>query len=165
MSWSTKEVVITVIAAVGAILGIVNTAFAMWKKRVRLRVRVMMTCERHSRIGVDVTNLSEFPVTIQSVGFVIDSWSVRMLKRVPLLKLMAGERTGRYLMIKNPETSSQGSIARQLPAKLPSRETLIALANPDEHLKPDFSRVKRAFVLTACGVLRTGRFPKGFRAG
>ena len=63
--------------------GILNTAFALWQKRVRLRVRVMMTLERDERVCVVVTNLSEFPVTIEKVGFVLDAWYLRTLKKVP----------------------------------------------------------------------------------
>jgi len=175
MSWSTREVVTISIAVVGAILGIINTVFAVWQKRVRLRVRVMMAFDpadedlgsdglpREQSIAVEVTNLSGFPVTIQTVGFVLDSWLRRMMKRVPVVKLMAGDSPG-YLMIKNPQITGRALPERTLPARLDSRESLVALGNPGAHEKADFRRVRRGFALTACGVTRTCRFPKAFLA-
>jgi hypothetical protein len=163
MNWSTKEVITIAIAAVGAVLGILNMAFALWQKRVRLRVRVMMTREQDDRIYVEVTNLSEFPVTIKSVGFVLDAWYLRTLKRIPVLRLIAGKSTCGYLCINNPTVAGRGIDEPALPARLLPRENLTAWGNPGEHLKPEFRKVMRAFALTACGVMRMARFPNEFK--
>jgi hypothetical protein len=163
MNWSTKEVVTIVIAAVGAVLGTLNTAFALWQKRVRLRVRVLMTLERENRVCVDVTNLSEFPVTIQSVGFVLDAWYVRILMKVPGLGNIAGKLSRGYLVIKNPAVTGRGLDEHALPARLLPRDSLTAVGNAHEHLKPEFRQVRRAFALTACGVMQTARYPNEFK--
>ncbi len=163
MNWSTKEVVIIAIAAVGAVLGILNTAFALWQKRVRLRVRVMMTLERDERICVVVTNLSEFPVTIEKVGFVLDAWYLRTLIKIPVLRLIADKSTRGYLVINNPTVAGRRLDEHTLPARLLPRESLTALGNPREHLKPESRQVRRAFALTACGVMRTARYPNEFK--
>ena len=163
MNWSTKEVVTIAIAAVGAVLGILNMAFALWQKRVRLRVRVMMTLERDERICVVVTNLSEFPVTIERVGFALGAWYLRALMKIPVLRLIAGKSTRGYLVINNPTVDGRGLDEHTLPARLLPRESLTALGNPREHLKPESRQVRRAFALTACGVMRTARYPKAFK--
>jgi hypothetical protein len=163
MNWSTKEVVTIAIAAVGAVLGILNTAFALWQKRVRLRVRVMMTLERDERICIVVTNLSEFPVTIEKVGFVLDAWYVRFLAKIPVLSLIAGKSTRGYLVITSPTVAGRGLDEHALPARLLPRESLMALGNPREHLKPESRQVRRAFASTACGVMRTARYPNEFK--
>ena len=85
------------------------------------------------------------------------------MRRAPVLKLMMGRWKG-YLGIKNPRIAGRALSERTLPARLEPRESLMALANPGVHEKADFRRVKRAFALTACGVMRTCRFPKAFRA-
>jgi hypothetical protein len=163
MNWSTKEVVTIAIAAVGAVLGILNMAFALWQKRVRLRVRVMVTLERDERMCVVVTNLSEFPVTIESVGFVLDAWYRRTLKKIPVLRLIAGKSMRGYLVIKNPTIAGRALDEQTLPARLLPRESLTAMGNPREHLKPESRQVRRAFALTACGVMRTARYPNEFK--
>ena len=174
MSWNTKEVVTISIAAVGAVLGIISTVFALWQKRVRLRVRIMMTFEPEDKdlrsdglpskqsIAVEVTNLSGFPVTIQMVGFILDSWPRRVVRHTPIMKLMTGRSKG-YLVIKNPRIAGRALPERTLPARLDTRESLVAIANPGEHAKSDFRKARKAFVLTACGVRRTCRFPRKLR--
>lgn len=174
MSWNTKEVVTISIAAVGAVLGTISTVFAVWQKRVRLRVRIMMAFDpededlgsdglpKKQSIAVEVTNLSGFPVTIQSVGFILDSWPRRVARHTPILKLMTGSSKG-YIVIKNPRIAGRALPERTLPARLDSRESLVAMANSGEHEKADFRRARKAFVLTACGVMRTCRVRREFR--
>jgi hypothetical protein len=177
VNWTTKEVVTIIIAAIGAALGIVNTIFALWQKRVQLRVRVMMaldTAEDYGQdgsgsgrsIGVEVTNLSEFPVTVQSVGFVLLPWPLSVLARVPGFKKVLPRVGSGYLVIKHPRVG--GRDVRDvkedsLPVRVAPRDSIIALANPGEHQKPDFAKAGRAFAVTACGVTRTGPLPKEFR--
>jgi len=170
MNWSTAEAITLSIAVIGAVLGIVNTVFALWQKRVRLRVRVMMAFDPEDRdlgedrlpkkqsIAVEVTNLSEFPVTIQSVGFTLRSRLRLAVRRTPVLKVMGGESKG-YLIIKRPRVAGRSLSDRTLPARLDSRESLVALANAGEHKKEHFRKVRRAFALTACGMMRTGPYP------
>jgi len=175
VNWTTKDVVTIVIAAVGAVLGIVNTVFALWHKRTRLRVRVVITLDTAEErdedaggsgqsMGVEVTNLSEFPITVQSVGFVLLPWPLRVLRHVAGLNRLPMLRHG-YLLIKHPRVAGRAVQEESLPVRVDPRESVVALANPGVHLKPDFAKAKRVFALTACGVTRTGPFPKEFAPG
>jgi hypothetical protein len=174
MNWSTTEAITLSIAVIGAVLGIVNTVFSLWQKRVRLRVRVMMAFDPEDRdlgenglpkkqsVAIEVTNLSEFPVTIQSTGFAFRSRLGIAIRRAPILKIVAGSSKD-YLIIKNPRLAGRSLSDRTLPARLDSRESLVAMPRADEHKKPQFRDARRAFVLTACGVMRTGPYPASLK--
>ena len=62
------------IALIGAVLGVFNT----WWNFSRDRVRLKVTCDEDEQgnVVLDIVNLSDFPVTITDVGFVLanDDW-------------------------------------------------------------------------------------------
>src|ERR1039458_5149721 len=65
-----------VFGVTGAVLGILNTWRAFDRDRVRLRVSPIWFFRNDGvqtvhTLGVDVTNLSFFPVTVTSVGFTL----------------------------------------------------------------------------------------------
>lgn len=88
-AFETKDGVTLAIAAVGAVLGIINTWHNLDQKRVKLRVTPMLSREHisgkmvsaptkegyggfvFSQASIEVVNLSVFPVTIEQVGFTI----------------------------------------------------------------------------------------------
>jgi hypothetical protein len=77
LGFDAKDGVTLSIAAVGAVLGIINTRQAMDQQRVKLRVVpkwVLFPMEEppNDEAGcVEVVNLSAFPVTLQEVGFTL----------------------------------------------------------------------------------------------
>jgi hypothetical protein len=67
-----KDAVTLVLATVGAVLGVFNAWRNFQMDRVRLRVRWVQPFHLPSRRrlnGVEVVNLSNFPVTVEEIGF------------------------------------------------------------------------------------------------
>jgi len=64
------------LALLGAVLGVINTFFSLWRDRVHLRVRVNPVFEKNSKqfmgLGVIIVNLSCFDVTLQQVDILIN---------------------------------------------------------------------------------------------
>ncbi len=60
------------LALLGAVLGVVNTWRTLSRDRLRLRVRLVLAIigsgQHQHRVGIEVTNLSTFPVTLNEVG-------------------------------------------------------------------------------------------------
>lgn len=77
MSWT--EVVTLGVAILGAFLGIVNTWQSWRRDRLRLRVTPMNVISLDGRFnfGIEVANLSTFPVSVNEVGFTLDGPSAR----------------------------------------------------------------------------------------
>jgi len=82
--WSTKDIYTLVIAIVGALLGIINTIKALRKDT--MRVKILPSWETDfslTQLSVNVINLSQFPITIENVGFKINRkqilyiWDIR----------------------------------------------------------------------------------------
>src|SRR3546814_11210717 len=73
--FSWQEALTLGIAALGAFLGVMNTWQAINRDRVRLRVRplsVMAIATGDQGYGIEVVNLSSFPVTVEEVGFTLN---------------------------------------------------------------------------------------------
>jgi hypothetical protein len=79
-----KDWVAVVLGAIGTVLGVVNTWYAFYRKRVKLKVNpqsafpgeagMYVTSVEHtpfSTLCIEVINLSEFAVTINDVGFTL----------------------------------------------------------------------------------------------
>jgi hypothetical protein len=67
-----KDVTMIALAAVGAVLGVMNTWNALSQRRVRLIVRPALayfTGGGPPMFSISVTNMSSFPLTISEVGF------------------------------------------------------------------------------------------------
>lgn len=127
------------IAVLGAVLGVVNTWNTINNQRVRLRVRPLWAITPMGRlIGIEVTNLSTFPVTVSDVG---------MLYRRPRSK--APERAA----LTAPEFSDGGG----WPRKLNPREQVTAYLQP-MHL-PCGKHLWGAYARTICGEIAHGRSP------
>jgi hypothetical protein len=67
-----QDMVTLGLAGLGAVLGVMNTWQAMSRERLRLRVRPMQIVSGGGlSFGIEVVNLSSFPVTVEEVGFTL----------------------------------------------------------------------------------------------
>src|SRR3546814_14458946 len=86
--FSWQEALTLGIAALGAFLGVMNTWQAINRDRVRLRVRplsVMAIATGDQGYGIEVVNLSSFPVTVEEVGFTLNARSATRGERLVVL--------------------------------------------------------------------------------
>lgn len=157
MDWMTA--VTLAIAVLGAVLGVINTVWALWRDRVRLRVAVVWAAERTpgvpedgrivcdyahglrdrpvGRLGIRVINVGVVPVTVSAVGTTCDG---RVARR-------RGETRSR-VFLKSPDTE-----VVHVGARLEARETVIVWGldgTPAEYAVR--AGVTRVFVDTECGV-------------
>lgn len=120
-----------VIAVIGAVLSIVNTARALSNDRVRVRVTpsysVHMDAQFTEFMSIEVVNLSTFAVTVNNFGF------------------MTGN--GQQLV---PQ-AFRLSTADFLPKRLGSRESFSIFLAPGETSQDLYAQATRAFVTLACG--------------
>jgi hypothetical protein len=104
MHFDLKDVITSAFAAVGAVLGVINTWQALDQKRVRLRVVPKLAYpfvggDFGETMGcIEVVNLSAFPVSINEIGFTLGG-DPRKTKR---------------LAITSPSTSDRQPFARTL---------------------------------------------------
>ncbi len=136
------NVLTTIIAVIGAVLGIMNTWAGMNQRRVKLKVVPQMahfisgTGDWGPEMGcIEVTNLSVFPVTVREVGFTID----RDLRK------------GKRVAITPPRIIDGGPWPRR-----PEARTTVSLYFDWVGLGGD---IKRAYVLTECGEVAYGDSP------
>ena len=142
MNWGTAKDVLTFsFAAVGAVLGVMNTLHLLDQRRVRLRVvpkmayPITMSGEMMQGFGcIEVTNLSAFAVTVGDVGFTGGS----------------------------PKTSPRAAIVRPIihdgkpwPRRLESRES-VSVYFQAMTLRPEMTK---AYALTDCGEVAYGHGP------
>lgn len=127
------------IAVLGAVLGVINTWHAIDKKRVKIRVR-----PKHAiPVGgidpcitfcIEITNLSEFAVTIEEAGVFYKGTDSRGAYTPPLL-----------------------IDGKSWPRRLESRSSVTVYGQPP---KPKQGHaLKCAYARTECGVTRTGTSP------
>lgn len=142
---TTAAAITLAIAVLGAALGLINTWHQLSKDRVKLRVSpkiirifqgVEVSCPH---LCIEVVNLSEFAVTITSVGFKL------------------GHKEG-YLLLMQPILHD----GKKWPRRLDRRESVWALFDSDATQNSDLIRVKKALAVTDCGVTRYGSV-KGVR--
>jgi hypothetical protein len=134
-----KDVFTISAAAVGAVLGIMNTWNSMSLRRVRLRVSPAHAIAPHfdgDMFVIEVTNLSAFPVTISEVGF-----SRRADK-------------GRRAAVAMPMVTD----GKAWPRRLEAREAVTLLV-PVDNLYGERAAFGRAYAHTACGEFRYGTSP------
>ena len=122
------------IAAVGAVLGILNT----WNQLDRRRVKLVVFPKGAIPMGpgidpninmcVEVTNLSEFPVSVHEVGFELDGTTERAV-------------------VTDPIFLDGGSMPRRLESR--SSFTAYCIATPSPILG-------KAYARTDCGEIATG---------
>jgi|ERR1039458_5152224 hypothetical protein len=128
-----------VFGVVGAVLGIINTWRAFDRERVRLKVSPVWYfrsdgVQTAHTLGVEITNLSFFPVTISSVGFKLsDGQMFTFLTSLP---------SGGYL-----------------PQRMESRTSLTAVAPLRTENNPAMKDVISAYAQTACGCVFMGDSP------
>jgi hypothetical protein len=76
------------IALLGAVLGIINTWITVSQARPKMRVRLLAvySAPKIEKVGfsIEVTNLSNFPLTIREVGFSLSPWWKRDIERLLL---------------------------------------------------------------------------------
>ena len=136
-----KDIITLSLAAVGAVLGVINTWHSLDQRRVRLRVvpkiAQMITANNASgAMGcIEIVNLSAFPVSISEIGFTIDG----------------DPRKHRRLAILEPLTSDRQPLARTLE----SRHGITGYFDLN-HLTPD---IQKAYVRTECGEVAYGSSP------
>jgi hypothetical protein len=130
LAW--KDILTIGFASVGAVLGIMNTWNALSQRRVRLVVRPTFAYPTNGAppmLSISVTNLSNFPLTINDVGFT--GWR--------------GRRGKRHLL-----TRARTLDGKAWPRRLESREEVSFYADFDD-LPREGKRLAKAYAHTACG--------------
>ena len=127
------------IAVLGAVLGLINTWQAIDKKRVKIRVRpkhAMPVGATDSRITfcIEITNLSEFAITIDEAGVFFKGTDSRGAYAPPLL-----------------------IDGKPWPRRLQPRSSVTVYGQPPQR-KPGHP-LKCAYARTECGITRTGTSP------
>lgn len=133
MNFDVKEALTLSIAVLGAALGVLNSWRAWNTDRVRLRVRCVFAVLPNSSqtVGIEVTNLSTFAVTVEDIGWTIRGSDRRMAIITPIF-------------FRN----------ESLPMRLEPRTAFTGYAAPGTHQNFDFSAVGKVYAKTACGVTR-----------
>jgi hypothetical protein len=129
MSWT--DLVTLGIAVLGAGLGLLNTWQSWHRDRLRLRVTPVnvVSVDGRFNFGIEIANLSTFPVSLNEVGFTLDGRSARR-----------GDR----MIIPSPIPGDGGPWPRRLEA----RE---AMSLYFDGRGVEASRIGRAYVKTASG--------------
>jgi len=128
-----------VIAVVGAVLGVINTAHSLNSDRIILKVipEWLITPEgRH--IGIEIINLSYITVGIDEVGF-------------SLTRRVKG-RSSLRLVLPNPIVTDGG----KFPRKLEPRFSITLMSSDQIWKSKEFKEVKFAYVRTSCGLFFKG---------
>ena len=136
---STVQAITLAIAVLGAVLGLINTWHAIDKKRVKIRVRPkhaipIGAADPKISFCVEITNLSEFAVTIDEAGVFYKGTDVRGAYTQPIL--IDGKPWPRRL-----EPRSSVTVYGQQPERKIGHS------------------LKCAYARTECGVTRTGTSP------
>ena len=126
------------VAALGAVLGVINTWRAIGKDRVKLKVTPkhaipVGTTNQRVKFCIDVLNLSSFSVTVTEVGVLFKGTKVRGVSVNPLI-------------------FDGGSFPRRLEPR-----TSFTVYFLEETLINTEHRIKCAYAATDCGVLKKGK--------
>jgi len=138
------------IAVTGAVLGLINTAWALWRDRVRIRVRVAWLGAGMSGdppVTVEVVNRSYLAVTLVEVAWVQSS---------------DAKRRGPFLGFDNQDVERTGG----LPFRLEAR-SIFTLTDFTLGLSRDVEggSLSAVIVRTACGTVVVRRVKADMRAG
>lgn len=129
----TLESVTLAIALLGACLGVLNTWHEISRDKPKMRVVPMnVVWDEQLYFGIEVTNLSAFPLTVTEIGFQRSGTKTRA--SVPLPYVLDRERP--------------------LPRRLDARESLTFYM---QRQPPKSGLYKCAYVKTACGLTFTGK--------
>lgn len=146
LNMTSKEWITVGIAALGAILGIINTVCGLLNNRLRLKVVpngcMLLPHDKEPRLSIDVINLSTFPVTITEVG---------------VKRRWASHRT----VFPGPFLTHEA----KLPHRLEPRASMTAITDHIANMHEIGPSVNCAFAKTACGRIFYGYGPifKEFR--
>lgn len=117
------------------------------KVRLAVKPKFMFIYEEQEphipRVFIEIVNLSAFPVTVTKIGF--------------------KSKDGTQFLIKNPTI---GAPFNSLPARIPSREALLAMGEDLDATKTMYLDTAVALVVTACGEVIEGsmeQFRKDFK--
>ena len=141
MHFDLKDVITLSLAALGAVLGIINTWYALDQRRLRLRVVPKLA---YPFVGgdfgrtmgcIEVVNLSAFPVSISEIGFTVEG----------------DPRRKKRLAITEPVTTDHQPIARTLQP----RHSVTGYFDLDG-MVPE---IRKAYVRTDCGEVAYGVSP------
>ncbi|MCH7499997.1 MAG: hypothetical protein IH886_08310 [Nitrospinae bacterium] len=136
---------ILIIAVIGAVLGIVNTLRDFNRDRVKVRVSPAQAfftygpnIEDKPRLSVEITNMSTFPVTINSSGL----FFTNSKKHAQFIDAVTADNV------------------RPFPKRLGPRESYSIYLDPSPHLTMEkFQHTKCIYVKTACGETFIGKSP------
>lgn len=138
MPISTLDAITLAIALLGAVLGIINTWHAIDRKRLKIQVTPQqLTSYALSIKGIDfcitVVNRSDFPVTINEVGFLYKGTK----NRSALIPMLFDDQT--------------------LPRRLEPRTDMTIYGKTTSIRRDQF--IDYAFAKTACGYMKKGSSP------
>jgi hypothetical protein len=143
------DILTLIIAIIGAVTGIVGTVLSVITtirdiskdkviiKVVPANVQVFGPAgEPGERIGIEVLNLSGFPVTVSEVGFKMRNPEVRGVLGMPFT-----------------------STGDKLPIRLEPRQSVLFYSSTDFDKKGEFAEVLSAYAKTQCGETAYGNSP------
>lgn len=136
------DVITLVIAGAGLALGVLAAVRDYQRDRVKLKVTPQIGYpvgpmpDPRPRLGIEVVNLSTFPVTVAEVGFGWSQGDNRHALAQPIT--MDGEPFSRQLA---PHDSVTGYFA------------------PGQETEPDWPKIRWAYAITAAGEWHTGKSP------
>lgn len=124
-----------ILASIGALLGIINTSYLVFKDRIRLKLRIRMVimAQGHEVVSKDlycleVTNLSFIPVTVKEVGF-----------------LLPGKSGQKIPFVFQPAPGSK------LPHRLEARASVSVYSTKEETDGINQMKCDKAYLKTDCG--------------
>lgn len=137
--FSIKDAITFVVAALGAVLGVLNTWKAIDRDRPKLRVVPKHAiplggADPRLRMSIEIINLSTFPMTVDEVGVLYRGTN----KRAPVLQ---------------PVLNDGGA----WPRRLEPRSAVTAYLDPDWIQYRQ--KIRCAYAMTACGLTFEGRSP------
>lgn len=139
MSMSVMDQVTFAIAVLGAVLGVISTWHSLDRSRMKLKVTPAHAIpvggfNQNVNVCIQVTNLSEFAVTVREVGFQLGGTNKRMTLMSPILP-------------------DGGGWPRRLEPR--SSVSVYAALEPDENTR----RISCAYATTECGYTKKGNSP------
>lgn len=133
------------VAAIGAVLGLVNTLHQLNKDKVMLKVIPKQAfpiiggqLSNAATLCIEIINISTFPVTVSDAGLVRKN--IQQERRLALVK---------------PILIDGGA----WPRRLETRQSVTVYFDPNQLDSPELASMKRAYVKTDCGEVFYGKSP------